>query len=230
MTMEVIQSDFSILEGTNCYCSEESAAQIRQAISGLPLSAVHMIGTGDYHYITLFWLERIREPFSLVLFDNHPDDQPSAFSPDTLSCGSWVAEARKLPNCIGTYWLSGAACETAGKNLRYAHPSQADAWAPPVHETTGGHGFSRLSLRKPGKPVYVSIDLDVLSRDYARTDWDQGSMTLEELSGAILELKKSSQIIGVDICGGLTIQKGASSDDLAINAATENALISLFEE
>lgn len=104
--MQVIQSDFSTLEGTNCYCSEESAARIRQAISGLPLSAVHMIGTGDYHYISLFWLERIREPFSLVLFDNHPDDQPSAFSPDTLSCGSWVAEARKLPCCIGTYWLT----------------------------------------------------------------------------------------------------------------------------
>ncbi len=194
MTMEVIPSDFSALEGTNCYCSEESAAQIRRAISGLPLSAVHMIGTGDYHYITLFWLERIREPFSLVLFDNHPDDQPSAFSPDTLSCGSWVAEARKLPYCIGTHRLPGACGETAGQ------------------------------------PVYISIDLDVLSRDYARTDWDQGTMTLDELVGYILEIKKAARIIGVDICGGLTIQKGASPDDLAINAATEKALISLFEQ
>lgn len=115
--MQVIQSDFSTLEGTNCYCSEESAARIRQAISGLPLSAVHMIGTGDYHYISLFWLERIREPFSLVLFDNHPDDQPSAFSPDTLSCGSWVAEARKLPCCIGTYWLTSQTERQTGKSV-----------------------------------------------------------------------------------------------------------------
>lgn len=230
MTMEVIQSDFSTLEGTNCYCSEESAAQIRQAISGFPLSAVHMIGTGDYHYITLFWLERIREPFSLVLFDNHPDDQPSAFSPGTLSCGSWVAEARKLPNCIGTYWLSGLAERQPGKSV--AARGLVNGRGPSV--SLGGMSVAKILpgclAGCTGKPVYVSIDLDVLSRDYARTDWDQGSMTLEELSGAILELKKSSQIIGVDICGGLTIQKGASSDDLAINAATENALISLFEE
>ena len=27
-------------------------------------------------------------------------------------------------------------------NLRFAHPSQPDGWAPPVHETTGGHGFA----------------------------------------------------------------------------------------
>ncbi len=26
-----------------------------------------------------------------------------------------------------------------------AHPSQADAWAPPVHEATGGHGFARAT-------------------------------------------------------------------------------------
>lgn len=54
-------------------------------------------------------------------------------------------------------------------------------------------------------------------------------MSLDELTGAILELKKSARIIGVDICGGLTTQKGASPEDLAINAGTEKALISLFE-
>ena len=30
----------------------------------------------------------------------------------------------------------------AAANLRFAHPSQPDGWAPPVHETTGGHGFA----------------------------------------------------------------------------------------
>lgn len=227
--MQVIQSDFSTLEGTNCYCSEESAARIRQAISGLPLSAVHMIGTGDYHYISLFWLERIREPFSLVLFDNHPDDQPSAFSPDTLSCGSWVAEARKLPCCIGTYWLTSQTERQTGKSV---------AARGLVNGGTAGKAGGGMSATKIfpdclavcfGQPIYISIDLDVLSREYARTDWDQGTMSLDELTGAILELKKSARIIGVDICGGLTTQKGASPEDLAINAGTEKALISLFE-
>lgn len=198
--MIVVDSDFSALEGTNCYCSEESAAQIRQAISGLPLCAVHKIGTGDYHYITLFWLERIEEPFTLVLFDNHPDDQPTAFSPDTLSCGSWVSESRKLPHCVNSIWIN----------------TPENTW--------GREPVAAL----PG--VYISIDLDVLSREYARTDWDQGTMTLDELIEAIEEIKKSSRIFGVDICGGLTPQKGATDDDLALNARTEEAIIRLFRE
>jgi len=30
----------------------------------------------------------------------------------------------------------------AAANLRFAHPSQPIGWVPPVHETTGGHGFA----------------------------------------------------------------------------------------
>lgn len=197
--MIVVDSDFSALEGTNCYCSDESAAQIRQAISGLPLCAVHRIGTGDYHYVSLFWLERVTEPFTLILFDNHPDDQPTAFSPDTLSCGSWVAEARKLPLCQDVIWIR-----------RTCLPE----------------------IREPLWPnkVYLSIDLDVLSEEYARTDWDQGTMTLEELVKAIEEIKASSHILGVDICGGLTPQRGATDDDLALNSRTETSIISVFRD
>lgn len=197
--MFVVDSDFSALEGTNCYCSDESAAQIRQAISGLPLCAVHRIGTGDYHYVSLFWLERVTEPFTLVLFDNHPDDQPTAFSPDTLSCGSWVAEARKLPFCQDVIWIR-----------RTCLPENREVLWP--------------------NKVYLSIDLDVLSEEYARTDWDQGTMTLEELVKAIEAIKASSYILGVDICGGLTPQRGATDDDLTLNARTETSIISIFSD
>ena len=195
--MIVVDSDFSALEGTNCYCSEDSATHIRQAISGLPLCAVHKIGTGDYHYVSLFWLERIREPFTLVLFDNHPDDQPSAFNPDTLSCGSWVRDARLLPFCREVVWINSAE-------------------GSPMNLTSGE------------KNVYISIDLDVLSREYARTDWNQGTMTLQELCGAVGQLKQSCRILGADICGGLTPQKGATAEDLATNEKTEEILTNLF--
>ena len=77
--MELVLSDFSGLEGSCCYCSGEAGAEMRKRISALPLEAVHYIGTGDYHYQTLFWLERIGRPFALLLIDNHPDDQPGAF-------------------------------------------------------------------------------------------------------------------------------------------------------
>lgn len=192
-----IDTDFSGLEGTNCYCSAKSAERIRHAVAGLPLEAFHEIGTGDYHYQTLFWLERIREPFQLVLFDHHPDDQPGAFGDALISCGGWVASARRLPECRNDLWIRDAA------------------------------DFPALDAL-PDLPVYLSVDLDVLGTDWARTDWDQGTMSLAELSGALRRLRSTHRVIGVDLCGGLTTEKGASPDDLALNARTGEALFECF--
>ena len=194
-----INADFSYLEGTNCFCSPESAEQIRRAVATLPLHAVHDIGTGDYHYVSLFWLERIREPFSLVLFDHHPDDQPGSFGAGLLSCGGWVAQARELPQLRTDLWIRDAA------------------------------DFPALD-RLPEGPVYLSIDLDVLSPAFARTDWDQGSMQLEELVAALRKLVAEKPVLGVDLCGGLTPEKGASPADEALNARTGEALCEVFSD
>ena len=196
--MERINVDFSALEGTNCYCSEASAARIRRQIASLPVGAFLLIGTGDYHYQTLFWLERIAEPFALVLFDHHPDDQPGAFGDDLLSCGGWVARARLLPLLRQDVWIRDTA------------------------------DFPALGALPAALPLYLSIDLDVLSPAFARTDWDQGTMTLGELSGALERLVTGRRILGVDLCGGITPQKGASPEDLALNASTGEALYGLF--
>jgi hypothetical protein len=187
------------LEGTNWYCSADSAERIRREIAALPVGAFHCIGTGDYHYQTLFWLERIAEPFCLVLFDNHPDDQPGAFGDALISCGGWVALARKLPLLRNDVWIRSAEV------------------------------FPALGAL-PDLPVYLSIDLDVLSPEYARTDWDQGSMTLPELESALAGLAARKRLLGVDLCGGHTVQKGASPEDLALNASTGEALYGIFRE
>ena len=50
-------------------------------------------------------------------------------------------------------------------------------------------------------PIYISIDKDVLSRDYAITDWDQGDMTLAEMTDIIKNILECRTLIGVDICG-----------------------------
>ena len=197
--MERINVDFSHLERTNCYCSAESADRIRRVIAGLPVGAFHFIGTGDYHYQTLFWLERLREPFSLVLFDNHPDDQAGAFGGELLSCGGWMAAARRLPCCHTDVWIRSSADFPALEGL-------------------------------PQLPVYLSVDLDVLSPEFARTDWDQGGMTLPELERALRRVAGSRPLLGVDLCGGNTAEKGASPEDLALNASTGEALYGIFRE
>ena len=189
--MERLDTQFEAMEGTNCYCCPESAATIRKEIAPLPAHAVHFIGTGDYHYISLFWLEKLEEPFSLVLYDNHPDDQETAFDAGLLSCGSWVARARELSCCRNVWW-------------------------------------NRLPPEDDALPVYVSIDLDVLSEEFAHTDWDQGGMRLANLIEAMRTLACNRRILGVDICGGLSINKGASPEDISLNESTGEALYSVF--
>ena len=172
--------DFLGLEETRCYCSRHSADIIRAALAPYGPGGIHWLDSGDYHYVSLLIQEMIAEPYSLVLFDNHPDDQAGAFGQELLSCGSWVSEARRLPN-----------------------------W------------------RKEADNVYISIDKDVLSRDYARTDWDQGNMTLDELFASIKDISLKYRIIGADICGEPTLSESTCSEDVSINSKT-NRLIQEF--
>lgn len=81
-----------------------------------------------------------------------------------------------------------------------------------------------------GLPVYLSVDTDVLSPEYARTNWDQGNMSLEELEDIIAGVAARNRIIGIDICGGLTIAKGATAEDLSINAQTRKKLLSFLSD
>ena len=37
------------------------------------------------------WTDRVQEPFTLIVFDHHPDMQPPRFG-GILSCGGWVKE------------------------------------------------------------------------------------------------------------------------------------------
>ena len=182
--------DLRQLDGCCCYCDPEAEAALRSAIAPLPLSGVHWIDTGDYHYLSKLWMERVREPFVLALFDNHPDDQATAFG-SLLSCGSWVQAARDgLPLM----------------KADYLNPDDI-----------------------PGElPVYLSIDLDVLSPEYARTDWDQGTLSTAGLIAAVDAIAAGHRILGVDICGGLTIAKGATAGDIAVNLKTRKELEAYF--
>lgn len=181
------------LEGANCYCDDDASEAIRAAIRGLGPEGTHWIDTGDYHYLSYFFLEKIDEPFQLVLFDNHPDDQEDAFGAGLLSCGGWVRKAEDtLPMMKGVLWNS----------------IDAD----------------------PALPIFLSIDIDVLSEEYAMTDWSQGTMSLEDLESAIRSLKSRFRIIGADICGGITLEKGGCAADFRKNTITKASLLDMLEK
>lgn len=180
--------DLSQLEGTECYCSDVAASAIRSFLEPFSYAGLHWIDGGDYHYVSLFWLEKIDRDFILVLFDNHSDDMEPAFGSDILSCGSWVRNARDLPFCRRTYHI---------------------------------RSMDDIPQLPEGTPVYLSIDKDVLSPEYASTNWDQGVMTLDEMMSATACLTAGRDLLGADICGGKSIVKGASPADILLNRNTD---------
>lgn len=239
MGQSLLKYDFSGIEGSNCYCSDEAAERIRELVRSMDPATPLWMGSGDYHYVSLFRGDCLLGALSpsgnksltckrsfagdgltdrqsagnesqnqddtvieLIYFDNHPDDQDDAFCGDMLSCGNWVKWYRNLAP-VRTTWHNGngeviTSPDCARENL---------CTLPPVH---------------------LSIDLDVLSWEYAHTNWNQGSMTLDELCRRVSAIAASRRIACIDFCGGLTESKGGTPEDDALNTlAVETILRSL---
>ena len=223
------------LEGTNCYCDDSAASAIRAAVSSLPVRALHWIDTGDYHYLSRLWLEKAAaelgdEPFALVLFDHHPDMQEPAFG-KVLSCGGWARDAFcGIPNLTQAL-LVGIDPDLEVEILDLVFDGVLAVTTDDLKHT--GDALSQdvlemFSLLDPHIPVYISIDKDVLTKDYARTNWDQGCMTLPQLEAAVRRVAAGHRLLGADICGGLTRDKGGNDADFEVNLSTDKALEKLF--
>ena len=181
-------------EGTCFFCSDEALPLLRKEISGLPLHDIHFIGSGDYHYLTLLFLERIQEPFILVQIDHHSDCRESAFGPGLLSCGSWVARARESLPLLRKIWLAGPGNEDGMREELSSDDTYL--WIPEESLSSFSCRMQRQEL-----PVYISLDKDVLSNEYAATDWSQGSLTADELIKFLKNIFSNCRVIGMDVCG-----------------------------
>lgn len=188
--------DLSGVEGTSCYCSAVGEIEAK-----LPerLPRLRWIDSGDYHYMTYILAKRETEPFSLLLLDNHPDNQDPAFG-DVLSCGGWVKNLMKDCGMLQEVLAIGPETKEYPKG-----------WAK-------------------GKRVYISLDKDIMSREYARTDWSQGEFTLAQIEEIIRTVAREGEIAAVDICGEITAEKGATAEDMTINKLTNIQLLKLMSE
>ena len=63
-------------------------------------------------------------------------------------------------------------------------------------------------------PVFRSLDLDVLRKEEWLTNWDQGSMSMQELQSILASIRAKREVLGMDICGGLSVSKGATEETL----------------
>jgi arginase family enzyme len=181
---------------------------------------VVFLGSGDFHHISYLLIERQRtleQRLQVVVFDNHPDNMRYPFG---IHCGSWVWHVSRLPFVarvhvvgitstdveVGRLWENHLAPLYSGKVVYYCvrrnlramrrlgiRHSDSFPSVPALLEEL----FAALATTP--EPIYLSIDKDVLARDVVQTNWDQGVMRLEEITGAIRKLK--NRILASDVVG-----------------------------
>lgn len=212
--------DFTRAEGVNCYCTCESEQDIKEKIREYGPFGIHFLDSGNYHYLSKLWMEMIDVPFSLLLFDNHTDMQESAFF-GLLSCGSWVREA------LSSNPMLKSVCVVGPKeaDLRKDMPTEKVTWISGEELRVGKMEKFKGFLKKDYCPLYLSVDKDILCREDAVTNWDQGEVRLDSLISWIEEAAETRKCIGVDICGENPPEGGfCENRELHINSQTNKRL------
>ena len=225
--------DSTQIAGTDCYCDDEAVTAIRKQIASAGItdaSGIHFFDNGNYHYMSKIWTDMVQEPFSLVVFDHHPDMQAPRFG-NILSCGGWVKKVLDENQFINNVVIIGVAdhlvdeiraelsqagdadildkvtCIKESEVRETGTPSSFSRTTTSFSRTSTSFSRMRESLRSPTESgmtegrIYISIDKDALSPTYAATNWDQGSLDIATLKEVIEGLATSHKIIGVDICG-----------------------------
>ena len=184
--------DMTDTKGTNCLCDDAARAYIEEYISDHNISpeGMHFIDSGNYHYMSAILSGFVKEPFSLVGLDHHPDMQPSMFG-DILSCGSWVLDVIKRNPFLREVHVIGA----DHKLIESLDTKDREK----VRFYDSKDAFTVLS--QIDHPVYLSIDKDVLSENELITNWDQGQMSTGDLFEFVKRLKDQHKLLGTDICG-----------------------------
>lgn len=211
--------DLSDISGTNCYLDDNACIEIDKRIQPVPTAGIHFIDSGNYHYMTLLFLRRIREPFNLFVFDNHTDYQESAFG-GLISCGGWIREAADTLSYLKSIYLIGTdpdllSAEKFGDKV-FPVLSDSDFNLLSSFEDDNVHNSEIAS--PGGLPAYLSIDKDVLSEDYFKANWSQGQMTLSGLLCKIKSLINNQRVLGIDICGGTGDDSDTHGNHLNQNA------------
>jgi arginase family enzyme len=166
---------------------------------------LHLLGSGDFHHLTLMILEQLSAPFLLVVFDNHTDC--SSLGPK-YHCGNWLYHAAQLPHCRKI--LHVGATEGRGILSWYTGIHQllneGKLVLLPGRDLTGPDCIETFIdafsfLRSVRSPVYVSVDKDVLAREESPGDWDNGVMSMANLRMMLAHIVRTYPVTGADITG-----------------------------
>lgn len=182
-------------------------------------------GSGDFHHVSLALCRALKRPVNLLVLDKHPDwVSPVPF----LHCGTWLANACKLPQIHRVFHVGGEMdfdnfyrhlapwpALRAGRIVVFPARRRYTAarWRGIEHQPlrvgpdTPATPARLAELLEPyrrelaERPLYVSLDKDVLSAAEAAVNWDSGHLRLEE---ALTTMEAFWAAAGGD-CAGMDI-------------------------
>jgi hypothetical protein len=183
-------------------------------------------GSGDFHHVSLALLRRQPRPCNLLVIDNHPDWMRGV---PFLHCGTWLRHASLLPLARRVFhvggevdfdnawrWLAPWPLLRSGKItvLPAVRRFRAGGWRAVNHEALraapdcpADRGRLEAWLRPfraelSGRPLYVSLDKDVLGADESVVNWDSGRLTGGEVREVLRAfLGAAGDLAGMDVVG-----------------------------
>ena len=181
--------DMKGISGTNCMCDDMAVSEIRIVFeeNNIAPSGIRFIDSGNYHYMSALLAELVKEPFSLVVLDHHPDMQPPMFG-DILSCGGWVKEVLDKNGFVRDVHVIGA---DRGLIEKLYPEDRERAFFYDLEDVFKG---DEIVLPETEYPVYLSIDKDVVTRDELITNWDQGEMEISQLCHFVKEIMEKRKV------------------------------------
>jgi len=188
---------------------------------------ISLLGSGDFHHLTLAMLRRLRRPFNLLVLDKHPGwlgGHP------LLHSTTWLHHASLLPNVRRVFhvggetdfdnrcrWLAPKSLLTSGKivTLPAARVFRSGFWQNVPHQSLRPNPQTLVDRDRleellwpylddlDGVPLYVSLDKDVLWMPESITNWDAGLLDLSEVQEVLQFFMKASgnDLLGMDIVG-----------------------------
>jgi hypothetical protein len=188
---------------------------------------VTLYGSGDFHHVSLALLRRLRTPVNVLVLDNHPDWMRGL---PFLHCGTWLYHAAQLPH-VGKVIHVGGAVDfdnafrwMAPWDLLHTgkitvvpsrRPFRCGRWAGVANEPLRARPDVPASPERieeilqpfrhelAGRPLYVSVDKDVLVAQDAVVNWDSGYLGLAEVT-TVLEIALGwarGRLVGADLVG-----------------------------
>jgi hypothetical protein len=183
-------------------------------------------GSGDFHHVSLALLRRQPRPCNLLVIDNHPDWMRGV---PLLHCGTWLYHAARLPQVARVFhvggevdfdnawrWLAPWPLLRSGKItvLPAVRRFRAGGWREVNHEPLrpdpdcpADRGRMKAWLHPfraelAARPLYVSLDKDVLSADESVVNWDSGRLTTGEVQDVLRAfLSAAGDLAGMDVVG-----------------------------